>query len=72
MARRRTPVPKRRPFPDIDDDFALDELTYDQDEIDPPYPKGPLTSEEDGGEAWLPQYTEPDQGPPGPLDYPEP
>ncbi|MHB8926257.1 MAG: hypothetical protein ACYC9Q_01160 [Bacillota bacterium] len=72
MARRTTPIPRRRAFPDITDDFALDELIYDQEDVDPPNPEGTTPDQEHHPDTWQPQDPNGDNPPPSPLDYPEP
>lgn len=72
MTERKTPVPRRRAFPDITDDFALDELIYDETDVDAPYPEMATPDQEHHPDSWLPAYPAKDEPPPSPLDVPEP
>ncbi|MHB8756502.1 MAG: hypothetical protein ACYC6V_00570 [Bacillota bacterium] len=72
MTNRSTPVPRRRAFPDITDDFALDELIYDEADVDPPYLEMSAPEPEHDPDNLLPGYPSQDAPPPSPLDLPEP
>lgn len=69
MTRRTTPVPRRRPFPDITDDFALDDLLYEQADVDQPYPNGPAQVADP--DAWTPPDDDRRGEPKEPLEYPQ-
>lgn len=69
MTRRATPVPRRRPFPDITDDFALDDLLYDQADVDQPYPDGPGRVADP--DTWTPPDADLRREAEEPFEYPE-
>lgn len=71
MTRKTTPIPRRRPLPDITDDFTLDELVYDRNDVDPPEDGLARGDEGNPDDAWSPEDPPEDRAVPGPTAYPQ-
>ncbi|HEY3314095.1 MAG TPA: hypothetical protein VGL40_02265 [Bacillota bacterium] len=64
-------MPRRKAFPDITDDFALDELLYEQADVDRPYPEGPVPGEGEDPDGWPRSREDYRLQAEDPYDYPD-
>ena len=74
MPARRPIIPQRRPYPDVNEDFGVEDFYLQEASVDAPWAQEPVDDyavDEERPVPLYPQYR-PNEPPPSVLEYPEP